>query len=138
MYQWIAWHIPPLIPFSTISSISTSINNYISTPVFFWHTCHSNHGVSRMCAGSSSYISMHWLWKLLNTSVSNSTLLCTYRTQYSSKLCVLKSSQILFHLFIQHSWCLPLSDCCKIVSYLAMMFHWISVKYPCACMNKHF
>ena len=37
-YLCIAWHIPPLIPFSI------SVNNSNSTPVFFKQACHANPG----------------------------------------------------------------------------------------------
>ena len=40
----IAWQIPPLVPISTINSISISVNNSNSTFVFFKHACHANHG----------------------------------------------------------------------------------------------
>ena len=50
----VAWHIPPLIPFSTINRISMSVNSSYSTLVFFRATCHENPGAERNFAGSSS------------------------------------------------------------------------------------
>ena len=43
-YLCIAWHIPPLIPFSTINNISILVNNSNYTPVFFKQACHANPG----------------------------------------------------------------------------------------------
>ena len=34
-YLWIAWHIPPVLPFSTINNIPMSVNNSNSTSFFF-------------------------------------------------------------------------------------------------------
>ena len=34
--------IPPLVPFSTINSISLSVNNSNSTFAIFKHACHAN------------------------------------------------------------------------------------------------
>ena len=41
-YLCIAWHIPPLIPFSTISNKLTSVNNSNFICVFFKHAFHAN------------------------------------------------------------------------------------------------
>ena len=70
-YLCTAWHIPPHIPFSTISNISTSVksSNFIS--VFLKHACHANPVADRKWAGSSSYISMHLFLKFSNTSASD-------------------------------------------------------------------
>ena len=43
-YLYIACHIPPLIPFSTISNMSTSVNNSNLTFVFFKQACHVSAG----------------------------------------------------------------------------------------------
>ena len=37
----------------------------------------------------------------------------------------------------QYLWCLPLPDYYKILSFLAMMFHWIFTNCPCTHMDKH-
>ena len=60
------WHIPPLIPFSTISSISMPASNSSSTLVSFKHLCHEKTGTKRKQTGSSSYISKHLLLKFSN------------------------------------------------------------------------
>ena len=41
-YLCIDWHIPPLIPFSTINNISMSVNYSNFTPVFFKRACHAD------------------------------------------------------------------------------------------------
>ena len=71
----IARHIPPQIPFSTISSTSTSVNNSNSTSVFFKHSCHANPGAHKKCAGSNSYTLIHMLLKFSNASASNNVSL---------------------------------------------------------------
>ena len=43
-YLCIALHIPRLIPFSTINTISALVNNSSFTSIFFKHTCHANPG----------------------------------------------------------------------------------------------
>ena len=42
VYQLIAWHITPLIPFSTICSVSISANNSNFISVFFRNACRTN------------------------------------------------------------------------------------------------
>ena len=46
-HQCIAWHTQPLMSFSVINKISTSVNNSNSTPVFFKHACHANPGAEK-------------------------------------------------------------------------------------------
>ena len=53
-YLCIAWQIQPLVPFSTINSMSISVNNSNSTFVFFKHSCHDNPVADKKWAGSSS------------------------------------------------------------------------------------
>ena len=48
--QWIVWHIEPLIPFSTITNISISVNVSYFTLVFFKDDCHGNPGAGRKWA----------------------------------------------------------------------------------------
>ena len=74
-YQCITWHIPPLILLSTINNISISVNNSIF--VIFKHAFHANPGADKTWAGSSTYISIHLLRKLLNKSASNNMYLQT-------------------------------------------------------------
>ena len=51
-YQWIAWHIPPLMLFSTFNSISISVNNSNFTSVFFKAACYANAGAEINFTGS--------------------------------------------------------------------------------------
>ena len=46
-YLCFAWHIPPLIPSSTINKISILVNNSNSTLVFFKQACHANPGAEK-------------------------------------------------------------------------------------------
>ena len=64
------WQIPPLVPFSTINSISISVNNSNFTFVFFKHACHANAGADKKWAGSSPYIPIHLFLKFSNTSAN--------------------------------------------------------------------
>ena len=67
-YQKMEWHIPPLIPFSTINNRSTSIKRSNMTLVFYKAACHADPGAGRNFAGSSLYISRHIFLKFSNTS----------------------------------------------------------------------
>ena len=58
-YHYTEWHIPPLIPFSTINNISMSVKRSRFTLVFFKVACHANPGAERNFAGSSLYILIH-------------------------------------------------------------------------------
>ena len=55
-YQYIEWHIPFLIPFSTVNNISISVKIPNFT-LFFKATCHAKPFAIRKRVGSSSYIS---------------------------------------------------------------------------------
>ena len=44
---YVALHIPPLIPFSTINNISKLVDNSNSISVFFKHACHANPGADK-------------------------------------------------------------------------------------------
>ena len=46
-YLCIAWHIPPLISFSTIYNISVSGNNPNLVSVFFKQASHANPGADK-------------------------------------------------------------------------------------------
>ena len=48
-------HIPPHIPYSTISNISISVERSNFTLVFFKATCHANPEAERNFAESNSY-----------------------------------------------------------------------------------
>ena len=63
------------MPFSAIDYISVSVNNSNSTSAFFKHAYHANPGPERKWAESSSYISIHLLRKLSDTSASNNVSL---------------------------------------------------------------
>ena len=68
-YLCVAWHIPPLIPFST--SLAYHYLLIILIYVFFKQACHANPGADKKWTGSSCYISIHLFVKLSNTSASN-------------------------------------------------------------------
>ena len=48
-------HIPPLMPFSTINSISMSVNNSNFTSVFFEVASHANPGAEKTFTGSKTH-----------------------------------------------------------------------------------
>ena len=52
-YLRVASQIPPLVPFSTINSMSISVNNSNFTPVYFKQGFHANPGADTKYAGSS-------------------------------------------------------------------------------------
>ena len=52
-YLLIKWHVPLLIPFSTIGIIEISVNNFNFTSVFFKATCQANQGAQKNFAGSN-------------------------------------------------------------------------------------
>ena len=51
VYGRIVLDIPPLMPFSTINSISISINSSNFSSIIFKAGFHANPGVERNCAG---------------------------------------------------------------------------------------
>ena len=46
-YQWIAWFIPPLVPFSTINNISISLHKSDDSLDFFKAAFHANPGAGK-------------------------------------------------------------------------------------------
>ena len=67
-----AGHIPSLIPFSTINSISISVKRSNFTSVFFIAACYANSIAERNFAGSGSYILRHIF---LNSQVHQLTIM---------------------------------------------------------------
>lgn len=57
IYRWIAWHIPPPIPFFTFNSISASVNSSNTNSVFFKYAVSIL--VQKMWPGPSLYILIH-------------------------------------------------------------------------------
>ena len=94
-YRCAAWHMNSLIPFSSINKISISVNNYNSSSVFFKHFCYANRGADKKWSRSSSYISIHLLQKLSNTSAIDNVSFWTYKSWYSTRFFVSK----FFHTF---------------------------------------
>ena len=74
-YLYKEWHIPPLIPFSTIDNLSISVKRCNFTLVFSEAAYHGNAGPERNFARSSSYILIPIFLKVLNTSANNNVLL---------------------------------------------------------------
>ena len=79
-YWCMACHIPPLMPFSTISNILPSINNSNVTSVIFRHACNANPGADKKYARSGSFISIHLLQKFLNVFANSIVSLYKYRS----------------------------------------------------------
>ena len=92
-----------------------------SISAFFWHACHATPGGGKKYAGSSSYISMHLLVKLSNTSGSNSISFCTYRPCSRLIFVIQNLSRTFFCSLVVRTW----DVFCKIHFCLAMKFHWI-------------
>ena len=136
-YKWVAWHIPPLIPFCTISSISTSVSNSNATSAFFKYAYYGKPGPDKKYVGSSSYISMHLLRKFI-TFANSSVSLRSYRYYDTYLNFVFWNAPRLFSRVCgQRLWYFRLSDSWKILSCLAMTFHWIFANYPDTHMAKH-
>ena len=58
-YQVAAWHVPTLMPFSTINNISMLVDSSNFTSVFSKADYYADPGSVRKREGSSSYISRH-------------------------------------------------------------------------------
>ena len=69
-YLCTALHIPPLVTFSFMNSISVSVNSSNLMAVFSKAAYHVNPGADKKSAGPNSYISCIFL-KFSNTSASN-------------------------------------------------------------------
>ena len=80
------------MPFSTINSISISINNSNITSVSFKAACHANPGAERNFAGSRRHISL----KFSETSAKSSVSFLKYKSRYSPEFFTSKSLQTLF------------------------------------------
>ena len=74
-HQRIAWHILPLIPFSTINNNSSNFDS-----VFFKAACHAISGAVRKRAGASSYTARNMYRKFSNTLTNNTVSLRTYKS----------------------------------------------------------
>ena len=130
----------PLIAYEHLSTIP----NPNSTSVFFRHVCILILGIIKKYkkVGSISVISFNaFIAKFSNKSSCNNVLLCTYISWCS---CILKSFSILksfwkhfLHVCCQDQWCIPLSDCGKVVSSLTITFYWIFGNSPCSQMDKN-
>ena len=84
-YQWMAWHIPPLIPFSTINNISISVNKSNSTSVFFKAAYRANRKGERNIAVCSSKISKSIFLKFSKALANSNFSLWRYKSWYSPK-----------------------------------------------------
>ena len=118
-YHCTVWNITPLMTFSTIIIYL----NLSANSVFFRDACHANPGADKRCVGSSSYISMHLLQKLSNTSVSTVVLQILHDTFLGfvfRNLPKLFSSSAVSICNVFH---------CQIVVRLPMKFHWIFANY---------
>ena len=73
--RWIAWHVPPLIPISSIKKLSILVYRSNFTLVFLKAAYHANAEDEKNFAGSRSNISRHIFQKLLNTSANNNVSL---------------------------------------------------------------
>ena len=92
-YLQIDWHIPLLIPFSTINNISTSI---IRSDLTLILSCHANAGAGRIFVGWSLYLLRYTFLKFSNTSANNNVLLWTYKSWYYPKFYISESLQTPF------------------------------------------
>lgn len=131
--------------FFTICSISILVNNSNSILVFFKYACHTNPGTDKYWARSSSYVSMYFfLQKFSDIFVSNNASLWTCKSWWSPRSFSSKSFQT-FHVFVINICnvfdvyicnVFDISSYCKILFYLQILFHWIFVGYPSACLDK--
>lgn len=141
-YCWLLhtdiWHaIFHLISFSTISSMLTSVSNSNSTSVFlllfFIHACHANPESDKKKKEDQAHMLLCiycWSFQIHQPIVLHHSV-WTYRSWYFPRFLILKSFQTFLCVFNQHLWYLLLSDCCQILSCLAMTFHWIFANYAC-------
>ena len=71
-----ACDMPPLVPFSNINNMSTSVNNSNFTFVNFYIGVHASPGTDKKLHGSSLYWIKHTFIKFSNTSTSNAVSNC--------------------------------------------------------------
>ena len=67
-------HIPSLITFSTINSISVSVNNSNFTSAFLKTACHANSRAERSFPGSNLSIFKHIFLKFPNNDICQNVL----------------------------------------------------------------
>ena len=80
------FYFPPLIFYSTINSISTSVNDSNFTSVFFKAACHGNPGAERNFPGSKWKTFKHiFSLKFSKTSAKTNASFLRYKSWYSPK-----------------------------------------------------
>ena len=133
-----SFHIPSLIPVSTINNKSIAVNISNFAMVFLKAACHANPGTERKWAWSNPYIPRHIFWKLINTSTTNNVSFWTYNSWHSPNFFISKSLQTILHVCNLDQCYLPcLGDCQNLLSQL-MMVHWISPNQPYIQRGKYF
>ena len=87
MHWWIAWHILPLVPFSTVNNILASVNKSLLS-FLRQLACYATPVAERKWA---AYIEIKWAHifqdtfseRLLNTSSCNNVSVSTCKSRYS-------------------------------------------------------
>ena len=122
-YQVIVWHVPTLIPFSTINNISMSVNSSNFTSVFSKADYYVDPGSVRKRAGSNSYISRHIFRKFSNTLGNNTISLQASKSWYLPNILSQSISKLLLCVCNLHQLCLSYLGYYKSILFQVLIFH---------------
>ena len=112
-FSFFLFESPPPVTHTTILVLTKSMHYQVYK---FWYTYCGHFRIHL------AVIMYHSLRLDLDTHL---TLAFSNLTRFSSRAC------------IHHPWCLPLSNCYKIISRLEIRFHSIFANYPCTHLVKH-
>lgn len=121
-YRSMTWHIPSMMPFCTISRISTSVSGSNSTLNFFRHACHANpHAKKSMRDQARIFLRIYCRSFRIYLPIVYHFVNINYDTLLGFLFWNLP--RFFSHVFSKYLWCFSLSDCCGVLSNLAMSFH---------------
>ena len=137
-YLWIAWHIPPLLPFSTINNTSISIEKSNFTLISFNAACYANPGAVR---NEQAWFYIFWDLYFNSCQAPHPTIMYHFEHTYHDILLNVLF-QNLYKLLLcgcsLHQQCLPCLNDCKKIIFQVMKFHWTFVNHTYIHMGRHF
>lgn len=131
--------------FFTICSISILVNNSNSILVFFKYACHTILVLINIELDQVHMFQCIFLQMFSDIFVSNNASLWTCKSWWSPRSFSSKSFQTFFHVFVINICnvfdvyicnVFDVLSYCKILFYLQILFYWIFVGYPSACLDK--